>query len=62
MTMFKTGNGIQRLIRFGYRAEFITLVHKAKTAAGLEAQPGNSNGGGGTARAQPYPYPVPMER
>ncbi|MBE2192385.1 MAG: VWA domain-containing protein [Alphaproteobacteria bacterium] len=47
---------------FGYRAEFITLVHKAKTAAGLEAQPGNSNGGGGTVVPQPYPYPVPMER
>ncbi|MCB9984331.1 MAG: VWA domain-containing protein [Micavibrio sp.] len=47
---------------FGYRAEFITLVHKAKTAAGLEAQPGNSNGGGETVVPQPYPYPVPMER
>ncbi|MDD3020545.1 MAG: VWA domain-containing protein [Alphaproteobacteria bacterium] len=44
---------------FGYRAEFITLVHKAKTAAGLEAQPSNGNGGGDVT-IQPYPYPAPM--
>ncbi len=44
---------------FGYRAEFITLVHKAKTAAGLEAQPSNGNGGDDVT-IQPYPYPAPM--
>lgn len=46
---------------FGYRAEFITLIHKAKTAAGLQAQPngqGVGNDGGGVV----YPYPVPVER
>ena len=44
---------------FGYRAEFITLIHKAKTAAGLQAQPnGQTTGNDGVV----YPYPVPMER
>lgn len=47
---------------FGYRAEFITLVHKAKTAAGLEAQPNGQGGGGDGVIIQPYPYPVPMSR
>ncbi|MDY0029917.1 MAG: VWA domain-containing protein [Pseudobdellovibrionaceae bacterium] len=50
---------------YGYRAEFITLVHKAKTAAGLEAQPTNGGyvgGSNGGVVIQPYPYPVPNQR
>ncbi|MFA7276493.1 MAG: VWA domain-containing protein [Pseudobdellovibrionaceae bacterium] len=46
---------------FGYRAEFINLVRKAKTASGLEAQPyGQQN-----VVPQPVPiyqYPVPETR
>jgi Ca-activated chloride channel family protein len=45
---------------FGYRAEFITLIHKAKTAAGLQAQPNGQ--GGGNEGGIVYPYPVPMTR
>lgn len=45
---------------FGYRAEFITLVHKAKTAVGLETQP-NGTTGAGDFVGTPYPYPVPIE-
>ena len=50
---------------YGYRAEFITLVHKAKTAAGLEAQPTNGGyigGSNGGIVIQPYPYPMPAQR
>ncbi|OFW87754.1 MAG: hypothetical protein A3B66_06255 [Alphaproteobacteria bacterium RIFCSPHIGHO2_02_FULL_46_13] len=43
---------------FGYRAEFITLIHKAKTAAGMQAQP--SAGQAGSEGGVVYPYPVPM--
>jgi Ca-activated chloride channel homolog len=45
---------------FGYRAEFITLIHKAKTAAGLQAQPNGQ--GSGNEGGVVYPYPVPMTR
>lgn len=44
---------------FGYRAEFITLVHKAKTAAGLEAQPNGQGGGGDQGRRPAIPVPCP---
>ena len=48
---------------YGYRAEFITLVHKAKTASGLEAQPSNGGNDYGTpVTIQPYPYPVQNQR
>jgi Ca-activated chloride channel family protein len=45
---------------FGYRAEFITLIHKAKTAAGMQAQP--SGGQAGSEGGVVYPYPVPVAR
>lgn len=48
---------------FGYRAEFITLVYKAKVAASLQSQPnGQGVGVDGNVGGVVYPYPVPMER
>lgn len=41
---------------FGYRAEFINLVRKAKSAASLEAQPAQSGG----LVVMPQPAPVPI--
>ena len=40
---------------FGYRAEFISLVQKAKVAASQQAQPNGQQGG-----AMDYPYPEPL--
>lgn len=47
---------------FGYRAEFITLIHKAKVAASMQAQPNGGGAGEGDVVIQPYPYPVPVAR
>jgi Ca-activated chloride channel family protein len=42
---------------FGYRAEFITLIYKAKTAAAMQSQGGMPYQG---VPGQPVPIPVPM--
>ena len=47
---------------FGYRAEFITLVHKAKTAASLQAQPNGQRRIPRPIDGGVYPYPTPMQR
>jgi Ca-activated chloride channel family protein len=48
--------------KFGYRAEFINLVYKAKTAASMPSQGGmpyqGPVGGGGGVVIQPYPLPA----
>lgn len=41
---------------FGYRAEFINLIHKAKTAAAMQAQPGRH----GSGEVTPHPIPTPL--
>lgn len=43
--VLKLAEGAKGSDPFGYRAEFITLIHKAKTAAALEALPGQSGAG-----------------
>lgn len=45
---------------FGYRAEFISLVQKAKVAASQQTQPASFGGGDGGGGAVVYPYPVPV--
>ncbi len=45
---------------FGYRAEFISLVQKAKVAASQQAQPASFGGGDGGGGAMVYPYPAPV--
>lgn len=50
--------------KFGYRAEFINLVYKAKTAASMPSQGGmpyQGPAGGGGVVIQPYP-PLPATR
>ncbi len=42
---------------FGYRAELITLIHKAKTASAMQSQGGMPYQG---VPGQPVPIPVPM--
>ncbi|MBL8638343.1 MAG: VWA domain-containing protein [Alphaproteobacteria bacterium] len=47
--------------KFGYRAEFINLVYKAKTAASMPSQGGmpyQGPAGGGGVVIQPYPLPA----
>lgn len=45
---------------FGYRAEFISLVQKAKVAASQQTQPASFGGGDGGGGAVVYPYPAPV--
>lgn len=49
---------------FGYRAEFITLIYKAKTAAAMQSQGGGLpyQGVPGQPVPIPVPMPMPMER
>lgn len=44
---------------FGYRVEFINLIHKAKTAAAMQSQPGHH--GSGEVPPHPIPHPVPYQ-
>ena len=47
---------------YGYRAEFINLLYLAKSAQGLQPQPGGQGVVIPAPEPMPYPYPVPQTR